>query len=92
MTHGSVSTDQGTWAYIGPCGVGSFGIEIALGTPGFHGPQCFVINGKTCAGDTSPATISVVYCGRYQRSKNTFEYVLVRHVFDIFDKAHRGVL
>ena len=37
--------------------------------------------------------MTVVYCGRYQRSKNIFEYcVLVRHVLDVADEAHRRVL
>ena len=31
--------------------------------------------GSTSSGVTSPATITVVYCGRYQRWKNTFEYL-----------------
>ena len=45
----------------------------ALKVPGFQPPQYFSTSGITFAGSTSPATMTVVYSGRYQRSKKTFE-------------------
>ena len=45
-----------------------------VAAPPFQPPQYFSTSGSTCSGVTSPATMTVVYCGRYQRSKNTFEY------------------
>src|ERR1051325_3386779 len=48
-------------------GVTICGGILKPGTPGFQPPQCFSTSGRTCSGVTSPATITVVYCGRYQR-------------------------
>ena len=47
---------------------------VVAPVPAFQLPQCFSIMGNTSSGVTSPATTTVVYCGRYQRWKNTFEY------------------
>src|SRR5262245_14006430 len=74
VTYGSVSLVQGTCTYFGPAGGGSFGITTAFELPAFHPPQSFSTSGITLSGVTSPAITSVVFCGRYQRSKNTFEY------------------
>src|SRR6516165_10022042 len=74
VTHGSVSLAHGTCAYFGPLGAGSLGICTGVEAPPFQFPQYFSTSGFTRSAVTSPATISVVNCGRYQRSKNTFEY------------------
>ena len=73
-TMGSVSLAQGTCTYIGPFGAGSCGIGAGAPVPAFHPPQYFSTSGRTCAGVTSPAMTSAVFCGRYHRSKNSFEY------------------
>ena len=72
VTHGSVGAFQGTCAFTGPAAGGSCGIST-LYVPGFQPPQYFSTRGSTSAAVTSPATMTVVYSGRYQRSKNVFE-------------------
>ena len=72
-TQGSVSVGQGTCAYTGPRGSGSCGMST-LYVPGFQSPQCFSTSGRTSSGVTSPATITAVYSGRYQRRKNSCAY------------------
>jgi hypothetical protein len=74
VTYGSVSLVQGTCTYFGPAGGGSVGIVTGLGLPAFQPPQNFSTSGMTASGETSPAMMSVVFCGRYHRSKNVFEY------------------
>src|SRR5580704_16281808 len=74
VTHGSVSLIHGTCTYFWPSGGGSFGICIGVDDPPFQTPQYFWTSGSTRSGVTSPATMRVVNCGRYQRSKNSFEY------------------
>src|SRR5215467_3687939 len=74
VTHGSVSLDHGTCTYLGPLGAGSFGICTAVAEPPFQFPQYFSTSGSTRSGVTSPAMVTVVNCGRYQRSKNSLEY------------------
>src|SRR5258706_5028846 len=78
VTHGNVSLVHGTCTYFALLGGGSFGICTGLADPPddtpFHAPQYFCTSGSTASGVTSPATITVVNCGRYQRSKNSFEY------------------
>src|SRR6185295_10862037 len=65
VTHGSVAAGHGTCAYTGPCGAGSCGTLICV-LPRAQPPQYFSTSGTTCSAVTSPATISVVYSGRYQ--------------------------
>src|SRR5437868_439758 len=74
VTHGNVSLVHGTCTYFAPVGGGSFGICTGLEEPPFQAPQYFSTSGRTRSGVTSPATMTVVNCGRYQRSKNNFEY------------------
>src|SRR5436853_2102787 len=74
VTYGSVGLVHSTCAYCGPLGAGSFGISGGAAVPAFQPPQYFSMSASTRSGATSPATITVVYCGRYQRAKNTFEY------------------
>ena len=69
-----MSLGHGTCTYCAAFGAGSFGISVAEGAPAVHPPQYFSTSGSTCSGVTSPATMSVVNCGRYQRWKNSFEY------------------
>src|SRR5436309_3296835 len=83
VTQGSVSLGHGTCTYIGPFGAGSFGIVVAAAAPPFQAPQCFSIIGMTCGGVTSPATMSVAYCGRYHRWKNSFEYAYSLGMFSM---------
>ncbi len=64
---------QGTCACTGPAGGGSTGMSTSY-VPGFQGPQYFSTRGSTSSAVTSPATITVVCSGRYQRSKKSFEY------------------
>ena len=70
-----MSLAHGTCAYSGP--VGARLLRESSTAPrrrAFQPPQYFSTSGSTCSGVTSPATMTVVYCGRYQRSKNSFEY------------------
>src|ERR1051325_6030668 len=73
LTQGSVLSGHGTRAYTGPFGADSCGM-VTLNEPRFQPDQYFSTKGTTSAGFTSPAMISVVYSGRYQRSKKDFEY------------------
>src|SRR5262252_5328261 len=74
VTSGSVSLGHGTCTYCDPFGAGSRGTLGGVAVPPFQPPQYFSMSGITPSAVTSPATMMVVYCGRYQRSKNTFEY------------------
>jgi hypothetical protein len=55
-------------------GAGSCGIAIFWPEPGVQPPQYVSTSGMTLSGSTSPATITAVFSGRYQREKNVFEY------------------
>src|SRR5262245_44902179 len=67
VTYGSVSVGHGTCTYFGPVGGGSFGTGGGAEPPLFQAPQCFSTMAITWSGTTSPATITVVYSGRYHR-------------------------
>ena len=55
-------------------GAGSCGIAIFSPEPGAQPPQYFSTSGITWSGSTSPAMITAVFSGRYQREKKVFEY------------------
>src|SRR6185369_6049253 len=83
VTHGSVSLVHGTCTYFGPFGAGSLGIWTEAAPPPFQPAQYFSTRGSTTSGVTSPATITVVNCGRYQRSKNSREYAYSLGMFSM---------
>ena len=92
-TYGSVGLVQGTCAYIGPLAAGSAGIVTGAAPPLFHPPQVplhqrhHLLRRHVARDDDRRVLRPIPPLEEHLRIG-----VLVRHVLDVVDEAHRGVL
>ena len=93
-TYGNVGLVHGTCAYSGPLGSGSLGIGTgAAVVPPFHAPQYFSTSGRTCSGSHVPGDDDRRVLGPVPTLEEHLRVrVLVGHVLDVPDEAHRRVL